>query len=692
MGLTASSTGLHTLSGELEILKASPSDKIIALAGNPNVGKSTVFNALTGLHQHTGNWAGKTVETAQGTYLYKETNYILVDIPGTYSLKARSREEEIARDFIKSNSFDAVVVVCDGTCLERNLNLVIQTLEITDRVVLCVNLMDEAERKGININLNKISKKLGIPAIGVCAKNKKGFSALINAVSKVSKNGNPEPYKMTYPEKIETALSFLEKEYTPRHLALAYLEGDAVPQKECEKDALREALSYLEEEGIMQNQLSDILASSIVLRSEEICLDAVSFENPDYRSFDRKIDKILTNKFSGYPIMLLLLAFIFWLTVSGANYPSSLLSSLLMGFEDDLMNILNLINTPKIVSNMLVLGIYRCLAWVVSVMLPPMAIFFPLFTLLEDLGFLPRVAFNLDHIFKKCKTCGKQALTMCMGLGCNAAGVVGCRIIDSPRERLIAILTNALVPCNGRFPTIITVMTIFFAGSLFGGFSSVFSALSLTLVIALGISLTFFLSWLLSKTLLRGTPSVFCMELPPYRKPLIIKTLVRSLFDRTLFVLGRAAAVAAPAGLLIFLMANFKVGGETLLFHLSSFLDPLGRLMGLDGCLLLAFILGFPANEIVMPIAIMAYMSGGVLSEITDLVFLKDLLVSNGWTPITAICTVVFSIAHFPCSTTCLTIYKETKSIKWTALAIFLPTILGMILCILINLIGNLFI
>ncbi len=692
MGLTMASTGLHTLSGELEILKSSPSDKIIALAGNPNVGKSTVFNALTGLHQHTGNWAGKTVETAQGTYLYKETNYILVDIPGTYSLKARSKEEEIARDFIKSNSFDAIVVVCDGTCLERNLNLVIQTLEITDRVVLCVNLMDEAKRKGISINLGRISKRLGIPVVGVCAKNKKGFSSLMNAVSKVSRSGNPSPYKMTYPEKIESALSFFEKDNIPRSLALSLLEGDSFPQDENEENALNNALSYLGKENIDKSKISDILASSIVLRSEEICLDSVSFENPDYRGVDRKIDKILTNKFLGYPIMLLLLAFIFWLTVTGANYPSSLLSSFLLGFEDDLIKLLNLINTPKIISDMLVLGVYRCLAWVVSVMLPPMAIFFPLFTLLEDLGFLPRVAFNLDHIFKKCKTCGKQALTMCMGLGCNAAGVVGCRIIDSPRERLIAILTNALIPCNGRFPTIITVMTIFFAGSFFSGFSSVFSALTLTAVIALGIALTFFLSWLLSKTLLRGTPSVFCMELPPYRKPLIMKTLIRSLFDRTLFVLGRAAAVAAPAGLLIFLMANFEIGGETLLFHFSSFLDPLGRLMGLDGCLLLAFILGFPANEIVMPIAIMAYMSGGVLTEITDLVFLKDLLISNGWTPITAICTVVFSLAHFPCSTTCLTIYKETKSLKWTALAIFLPTILGMALCILINLIGNLFI
>ena len=383
--------------------------------------------------------------------------------------------------------------------------------------------------------------------------------------------------------------------------------------------------------------------------------------------------------------MLLLLAFIFYLTVTGANYPSSLLSSLLMGFEDDLMKFFAFLDTPKIISDMLILGVYRCLAWVVSVMLPPMAIFFPLFTLLEDLGFLPRVAFNLDHTFKKCKTCGKQALTMCMGLGCNAAGVVGCRIIDSPRERLIAILTNSLVPCNGRFPTIITIMTIFFAGGLAGGFSSLFSALSLTLVIALGIAITFLMSWALSKTLLRGEPSVFCMELPPYRKPLIKKTLVRSLFDRTLFVLGRAAAVAAPAGLLIFLMANFKVGGETLLFHFSSFLDPLGRLMGLDGVILLAFILGFPANEIVMPIAIMVYMSGGVLTEITDLIFLKDLLISNGWTTTTALCTVVFSLAHFPCSTTCLTIYKETKSIKWTALAIVLPTILGMGLCILIN-------
>lgn len=384
--------------------------------------------------------------------------------------------------------------------------------------------------------------------------------------------------------------------------------------------------------------------------------------------------------------MLLLLAFIFWLTISGANYPSRLLSALFSFIEAKLTTIF----PPSFVSDMLIFGVYRTLSWVVAVMLPPMAIFFPLFTLLEDLGYLPRVAFNLDPVFKKCRTCGKQALSMCMGLGCNAVGVVGCRIITSPKERLIAIITNSLIPCNGRFPTIIAVITMFFSAYSFKS-GNIFAALILTCIIVFSTLLTFLFSYILSRTILKEKPSSFAMELPPYRRPLILKVLIRSVFDRTLFVLSRAIVVAAPAGLLIYLAANLSVRGESILFHITRFLDPLGSLMGLDSVMLTAFILGFPANEIVMPIAIMAYLSGGSLVEISNLAVLKDLLVSNGWTPITAICTIVFSLVHFPCSTTCLTIYKETKSFKYTALSVLLPTVSGIILCCLINLLGGIF-
>lgn len=383
--------------------------------------------------------------------------------------------------------------------------------------------------------------------------------------------------------------------------------------------------------------------------------------------------------------MLLMLCVIFWLTITGANYPSQLLSDGLFWVQDRLTDFFHYVNAPEWLHGALVLGVYRVLAWVVSVMLPPMAIFFPLFTLLEDLGYLPRVAFNLDKYFKKACTCGKQALTMAMGFGCNAAGVVGCRIIDSPRERLIATITNNFVPCNGRFPTLIAIITMFFIGTSAGMGTSFLSALLLTGVILLGIFMTLLVSRLLSKTILKGVPSSFALELPPYRRPQIGKVIVRSICDRTLFVLGRAVAVAAPAGLLIWIMANVMVGDMSLLSHCAAFLDPFASLLGMDGVILMAFILGFPANEIVFPIIIMAYMATGTITDMSDLTQLHSLLTANGWTWLTAVCTMLFSLMHWPCSTTCMTIKKETQSWKWTAVSFLMPTAIGMLVCFFIT-------
>ena len=711
MGLTANSTGLNAVDFGLVIKKINDNDKIIALAGNPNVGKSTVFNELTGLKQHTGNWAGKTVSNAQGVCNYNNTNYILVDIPGTYSLMAHSAEEEVARDFICFGNSDAVIVVCDATCLERNLNLVLQTIEITDNVVVCVNLMDEAKNKGIEIDLKELSIKLGVPAVGTSARSGKGLNEMMNVLETV---GNKRPISIKYIKPIEEAIALVEpviKEkigdcrIRSRWIALklidydtalisslsSYLGFDLLEDDEIAK-SLHKAGEIISQSNITDEGLKDKIVSCIVLTAEEICLDIVKFDRKGYNANDRKIDKILTNKWTGFPIMIALLGLVFWLTIIGANYPSALLSNGLFWLEDRLVELCIWIGVPKFIYEMLIFGAYRVLAWVVSVMLPPMAIFFPLFTLLEDLGYLPRVAFNLDKSFKKCCACGKQALTMCMGFGCNAAGIVGCRIIDSPRERLIAMITNNFVPCNGRFPTLIAIITMFFVGTTGGVVQSLASTMLLTVVILLGILMTFAISALLSKTILKGEASAFTLELPPYRKPKILEIIVRSIFDRTLFVLWRAIAVSAPAGLVIWILANISIGNYTLLAHCSNFLNPFAQALGMDGTILLAFILGFPANEIVIPIIIMSYMATGSLMKLDSLFELRQLLVNNGWTWITAISTMLFSLMHFPCSTTCLTIKKETQSIKWTAISFLVPTITGIIICFLFANIARLFI
>ena len=622
--------------------KKHPDDYVIALAGNPNVGKSSVFNELTGMRQHTGNWPGKTVELAQGYSSQKAYPFVLVDLPGTYSLSAHSAEEEVARDFIESKDAQATIVVCDATSLERNLNLVLQIIRLTPNVIVCVNLLDEAKKKKIDINLKKLQELLGVPVIGTSAVKKEGLDQLL-----------------------ETSKKMLNGEIKTNPF-------------------MREALQQLhtneeENEGI-----------ALLDRASVIAKEVVTYNKTDYDAKDRKLDKLLTQKSTGLPIMILLLMIIFWFTIEGANVPSDFLASVFDRLGDSLMNAAISIGMPPILRGMLIDGVYKVMTTVISVMLPPMAIFFPLFTLLEDFGYLPRVAFNLDKYFQKAGACGKQALTMCMGFGCNAAGVVGARIIDSPRERLIAIITNNFVPCNGRFPILISVITMFFVGgslSLLGSFKSAFF---LTAVILLGVVTTILVSQLLSKTILKGLPSSFSLELPPYRRPQIKQVVVRSIFDRTLFVLFRAIIIAAPAGLVIWLLANISIGDQSLFQTITAFLDPFAKLMGLDGVILLAFILGFPANEIVIPIMIMGYMATSTITDYSSLNELKNLLVQNGWTWLTAANVLLFTLYHWPCSTTLLTIYKETKSKKWTFLSFIIPTIIGVGITMLTTLVVHL--
>lgn len=663
----------------------------VGLIGNPNVGKSTIFNALTGCHVHTGNWPGKTVDKIMGYKIYNGVKYEFEDLPGTYSLSCMSKEEEVTRDYVYFENYDALLIVCDACSLERNLNLVLSVLQITGKVVICINLIDEAEKKKIKIDFERLEKILNVPIVKTVASKKVGIEDILNKLIIYKKNTF---FKIDY-DFLEDYLVKLHK-YIPS----TNIDKNLVAIRMLLKDyeflnsfdyryssnicadldyKVYDVIKEIENKGV--DDLELIIKEIMLEKCEEISKKVVTYENKNYDLKDRKVDKFLTGKITGTMVMILLLFIVLWITIVGANYPSQILYDIFYKVEKFMYNFMINIHIPKILVNCLVYGVYRVLSWVVAVMLPPMAIFFPLFTILEDLGYLPRIAFNLDGIYQKCGSCGKQALTMTEGFGCNAVGVTGCRIIDSPRERLIAIVTNSFIPCNGRFPLLISLITMFLITNNFLG------SFILTLFIIFSIFITFLISKILSMTILKGIPSSFTLELPPYRKPQIRKTIVRSIFDRTLFVLKRAVVVSIPAGILIWIMGNIQIDGETLLKIISDFLNGFAGAIGLDGVILMAFFLGFPANEIVIPIMIMGYMSLGTITDVNSTLELKKIFLDNGWTIATAICTMLFSLMHFPCLTTLLTIKKETGSNKWTFLSFLVPFLTGVIICFIVNLV-----
>ena len=687
----------------------------IALAGNPNTGKSTVFNALTGLRQHTGNWPGKTVTRAEGSFSFHDQRYRIIDLPGTYSLLSTSEDEEVARDFILFGKPDVTVIVVDASRLERNLSLALQILEITDKAVLCLNLMDEARRHHITIDTRTLSRDLGIPVVATSARTKEGIPDLLFAIEEVV-SGKFQTKKQTYIDlpkenaeaiaELQSALSELNPELpNTRWLAMRLIEGDESVQKGVEEGTfsaennpekqsrvLRIADEY---HKILGDSYRNDLVEAIYAQATTLINASVSTDF-SARSFrvDRAIDRVVTHKIWGFPIMFLLLAGVLWITIIGANYPSQWLSDLFVGWLYPLLKDgANALHFPWWLSGFLIDGVYLATTWVISVMLPPMAIFFPLFTLLEDFGYLPRVAFNLDKLFRTAGAHGKQALTMSMGFGCNAAGVVATRIINSPREKLIAIITNNFSLCNGRWPTQILIATLFIGALVPKQWSGTVAMLAVIGIAVLGIVFSFLTSWLLSKTLLKGESSFFVLELPPYRPPRFFQTLYTSLIDRTLIVLWRAIVFAAPAGAVIWLICNLQIAQQPIALWLIQGLDPIGMFIGLNGVILLAYIVAIPANEIVIPTVLMLTTmvlgqtavgeGAGVLMEASTSQ-VGVLLHAGGWTLLTAVNLMLFSLLHNPCSTTIYTIYKETHSKKWTLIATLLPVLYGIVVCFLV--------
>lgn len=650
----------------------------ILLCGNPNVGKSSIYNILTHSHEHTGNWTGKTVELS--TKKIVGTDYYLVDLPGIYSLSSLSEEENIAKMTMLFSDYKSIIYVVDATQIEKNLNLLFQILQINKNIILCINMIDELENKNIKLDTNILSNILGIKVIKFSTYKNIGYNELIEAI----KEDNYCEYNYYYNEEIEKHInnisSYLPVGFNNRYMSISVLNKDEYLVKyvkerygiNLENNDVKNYIMNINSEEISDqisikiNTLSRIVTNEVFKKSGE---NSISL-----------LDKIFSNKIYSIIMMTFIMFLIFLITITLANYPSDLLGELFNKFEYFIYKLCLNFNIPKVIYEPILFGVYRVVTFIISVMFPPLVIFFIMWTYAEESGILPRIAFNFDKICSYSNCHGKQCLTMCSGFGCNACAVVGARIMDNKRDRIIAILTNSFIPCNGRFPMIIAIITMFLVNSN----NKILVSIYLCGFVILAMIISFLISFILSKTILKGYPSFFVLELPEYKKVKLSKILKTSIVYKSLSILKKAILVSIPAGLIIWLLTNININNMSVFLIISNFLDKFAKIIGLDGNILLSFILALPANEIVLPIIIMGYLGNSNISLISDYIGIKSILLNNGWTVNTAICTILFSLMHFPCGTTLSTIKSEI-GYKWAFYSFIIPLITGIVFLLIYN-------